>query len=268
MAEPLECPAIEPAASLHGKVEAVIGQHREQAAGPARLHRDAGNFTKNAEPVDDPGRQHGAFLERNDLVRTAAMEAEDDAARALHDREDGAPPTAEADRYDRLDLRRNAALPEGGGDEVAFPGEVGGALPVLDGAGTAPAEMAADRRNSFRAWLDQTGETGAAAPSFDLDGFAGQRQGHEDAAGWRLGDAVAGMADTGARHRLSHAGRRAGTRDCPCRLRSAIRTRARRASGGARRARRRRPRPPAGQRRDRGRRRACPGPPARPRIAA
>jgi len=75
MAEPLKCPAIEPAASLHGKVEAVIGQHREQAAGPARLHRDAGNFTKNAEPVDDPGRQHRAFLERNDLVRTAARAA-------------------------------------------------------------------------------------------------------------------------------------------------------------------------------------------------
>ena len=57
--------------------------------------------------------------------------------------------------------------------------------------------------------------------ALDLDGLAGQREGHEDALAVDLGDAVAGMAELGDRHRLSHGGRRAGIRGCRRRLRSA-----------------------------------------------
>src|SRR6516165_954461 len=116
------------------------------------------------------------------------MEAENDAARRLHHREDRSPSGAKADRYKRLYLDRDAALAESSSDEVALPGEVGGPVPMLDGAGAALAEMAAHRRHALVARRDQSDKACPAAVALDLGHLARERERHKDAAGRRFGD--------------------------------------------------------------------------------
>ena len=58
-AERLERPPVEPPGPLQRNVEAVVGKHGKEAAGPPRLQRHAGDFAKDGELVDDAGASTG-----------------------------------------------------------------------------------------------------------------------------------------------------------------------------------------------------------------
>src|SRR3954451_11666475 len=111
----------------------------------------------------------------------------------------------------RLDLRFDAGLRERIDHDLPLPGGIGVWPPMLDRAAAAGAEIAAERRDPLRARLLDTKQRSAlrmAGCRADLDCLAAERVGHEQAPAFRMGHAIAAMADMIDIKAFSHGARR------------------------------------------------------------
>jgi hypothetical protein len=97
-------------------------------------------------------------------------------------------------------------------DEIAFPGTIALALPMLDGAAAADGKMLAEGLDPFRAWLfdpDQLSPVGMMTrDGRNFDRLSTKRVGHKDISPVFKRDAIAEMADVIDDEAFNHGARR------------------------------------------------------------
>ena len=203
---------------LDRHVEPVGGErHREPHLGAPRGQRLDEPLQAGKHAHDRRGR-HRAFVQVDDVVPLRLEVAEHDAAAGAPRREGRAPPRPGPDGDDVANRRLDAACGEGVDDLLALPGEIRGALQMLQRAAAAMRVVAAHRRHALRRRLQHGDETRAIAAQLDLGVLAREHIRHIDGSARRLGNAVALCAQPCdvERLRITHpCARRAGTPRCP-----------------------------------------------------
>lgn len=138
------------------------------------------------------------------------MEADHhDAADALGGERHPAALTRPAGHH-RLDRCLDTVARQSGHQLLALPRAIGIALPVLQRAPAATAEMDAGRLDALRGGNDDLDDPSALAATLDDEFLARQRERHVERPRGGLGDAVAAMADAIDEHGLGHRGSRLG----------------------------------------------------------
>ena len=175
-----------------------------------------GERPRGGQRAGKRGRQHRAFVDRDDVMRPPGREADfEHAAFAAPRMERGAPPPL-AVRVDQFaDRRVEARLPQRRDDQFMLPCAIARKIPVLRLAAAAHAEMRTERRDALRArGLDaqQMAAVRVAGRRLDLDHLARQRVGHEHRPRRRVRDAVAAMAEARDGQPFGHAGALIGGR--------------------------------------------------------
>src|SRR5262249_12632094 len=161
-----------------------------------RLRDRPGSFDRAGERR----RQDRAPVDRHDVVSARRRETDlEDIALTTPRMEDRAA-AAITMRVDQAVNRRVESGPRQRlDDEITCPFAIMHCRPVLQRAAAAGAEMRTDRRDAVWARdldADEVTAVGMAGPGVDRGGFARQRIGHIDRPDWRLGDAVAALAET------------------------------------------------------------------------
>src|SRR4029077_19660909 len=156
--------------------------------------------------------QDRAAVDRDHVMGARGRKADFENVMAAAPGGDHAAEAAVAVGVDQVgDRRFDAGLAQRRDDEIAFPGAIVFALPMLHGAAAADAEMRADRSDTRGARCvdaEKLPPVGMAGNALDLDRLAGQRAGPENrlrAARAGRDDTVAAMADVIDHETLNHA---------------------------------------------------------------
>ncbi len=190
-------------------------------AGFQARQRHAGDRLEGREFRHDSRRQYHARIDVDDGLRAARVEPEHDALVRPHGREDRAPPAAGSDRHDRRHLRLDAALRQRRHHLLALHARYAGRAMCSRAHTPQRVKVGGTPARRGRRWASGRGPASRARrrARSRLPRRAKCRA-RRRARRW-LRRCHRAMAERGDRDRLSHARRRAGTRGCRRRPRSA-----------------------------------------------
>ncbi len=215
--------------AAHVDVEPAVGGRDLDIERLADHDQRLGQRPRRIERATEPGIEDRAAIDRNDVVRACRGETDLEHLMRAHPRVQGDAAAADAMGIDqRIHLAGQIGPRQRLHHQIALPGAVALALPMLDRAAAANTKMRAERRDPLRARdldLPQAPAVGMTTRNrLNFDRLARKRIGHIDGAAAGDRDAVAMMADVIDGEAFNHGARRRKIRGCRRRPRSGTET--------------------------------------------